>query len=532
MENAVIYARVSSERQVNEGGGLQSQEQRCQSFAQSCGYRVLETFFDDGVSGALIDRPGIQRLLAFLKRQGGETVVIIDDISRIARDVIAHMSLRAAIKAAGGRLESPSFAFGDTASDELLETIMAATAQYGRKGNREQVLNRQKARLQMGYWTFPSPPGYRFEKHSVHKKILVPSDAARRVLAPALEGFAAGRLQTNREFVLYLEENGFFADRRPVGITVLEKRAARILDCLPFYAGFIEYAPWAVDRAHGQHEAIVSPATLARLEARLGRRDKPTAAARADSDSRLILRRFVRCSACGRPLTGSVAKGLYPRYSCYNQAGRCSRYGHSIFANRIEPAFEDLLLSLAPRKEFMDLVEREAGAAWQRRRTEWEGERVRLEQEVQKSRADIPSLVRRLGKVSDAVATEIEKEIAALKQEAQAQESTLALYRESPPDFERAFETVSTLFRNPHSYWKNGSDKQKRTVHTIVFTVPPTFDLKSGFSTYELSLPYLISASFNASHSRMVEVAGESWQPNLLSSGWCEQILEWAALMG
>jgi len=522
MENALIYARVSSERQVNEGGGLRSQEQRCQSFAQNCGYRVLETFFDDGVSGAVIERPGIQRLLAFLQRQGGETVVIIDDISRIARDVVAHMSLRAAIKAAGGRLESPSFTFGDTASDELLETIMAATAQYGRKGNREQVLNRQKARLQMGYWTFPAPPGYRFEKHPVHKKILVPTDAARRALAPALEGFAAGRLQTNRAFVLYLQENGFFDDGRPMGVTVLEKRAARILDCLPFYAGFIEYAPWAVGRTQGQHEAIVSLATLARLEARLGRKDKPLAAPRADSDSRLILRRFVRCAGCGRPLTGSVAKGLYPRYSCYNQAGCCPRYGHSIFANKIEPAFEELLLSLTPKKEFMDLVEREAGAAWQKRRAEWAKERARLEHEAEKARTDISNLVRRLGKVNDEVATEIEKEIAVLKQEAQARESTLALYRESPPDFELAFQTVSTLFRNPHAYWKNGSDKQKRTVHTIVFTVPPTFDLKSGFSTYELSLPYLISASFDEAHSRMVDLTGESWH---LFVG---VILEWA----
>jgi site-specific DNA recombinase len=522
MQQAIIYSRVSSERQVNEGGGLQSQEQRCQLFAQSCGYRVVGTFFDDGVSGAVIDRPGIQALLAFLKGQGGETVVIIDDISRMARDVVAHMALRAAIKAAGGRLESPSFTFGDTASDELLETIMAATAQYGRKGNREQVLNRQKARLQMGYWTFPAPPGYRFEKHTLHKKILVPTDAARRVLAPALEGFAAGRLQTNRAFVLYLQENGFFADWRPMGITVLEKRAARILDCLPFYAGFIEYAPWGMERTQGQHEAVVSPATLARLEARLGRRERPLAAPRADSDSRLILRRFVRCAACGRPLTGSVAKGLYPRYSCYNQAGRCPRYGHSIFANKIEPAFEELLRSLAPTDEFMDVVGRLAGESWQERRAEWHKERVRLEREVEKSRADISSMVRRLSRVSDEVATEIEREIAAVKQEAQAMESTLALYRESPPDFERAFRTVSTLFRNPHAYWKNGSDKQKRTVHTIVFTVPPTFDLKSGFSTYELSLPYRISASFEGSRSRMVEVAGESWHPFM------DIMLEWA----
>src|SRR5690242_5446532 len=117
-EQAIIYARVSSERQVNEGGGLQSQEQRCRSYAQTCGYQVVSTFSDDGVSGALIERPGIQAMLSFLQAQDREIVVIIDDISRIARDVIAHVTLRTAIKSAGGRLESPSFTFGESAADE------------------------------------------------------------------------------------------------------------------------------------------------------------------------------------------------------------------------------------------------------------------------------------------------------------------------------------------------------------------------------------------------------------------------------
>lgn len=32
------------------------------------------------------------------------------------------------------------------------------------------------------------------------------------------------------------------------------------------------------------------------------------------------------------------------------------------------------------------------------------------------------------------------------------------------------------------------SEKQKGTVHRIVFTVPPTFDRKYGFNTYDLTL--------------------------------------------
>ena len=521
MVPAVVYARVSSERQVNEGGGLQSQEHRCRSYAQTCGYAVLATFSDDGVSGALIERPGIQALLGFLRIQPGEVVVIIDDISRIARDVIAHVTLRSAIKAAGGRLESPSFTFGESAADELLETIMAATAQYGRKGNREQVLNRQKARLQMGYWTFPAPPGYVYEKHPAHKKIMVPTDAARKVLASGLEGYALGRLQTNRELALYLKEHGFFATSYRENITILEKRISRIMDVLPLYAGFIEYAPWQIERVQGQHEAILTPAALARLEERLGRKARPVGAARADPTVQFILRNFVRCAGCGRPLTGCLAKGKYPRYFCYNQAG-CDRYGHSFSAREIRTRLRAVPLLLDAQKT--------SSWSWPHPREPClakacvgvgQGARF-VRSEVRGSRENIGGLVRRLGKASELVAGEIEKEIAVLKEQAHALELQVAQYSEAPPDYPRAFERVSTLFCNPYGYWKNGSDKDKRTVHRMVFTVAPTFDLETGFSTYELTLPYQISTTFGHTKEHMVDLTGESWHRFI------DTILRWA----
>ena len=38
MRKTVIYCRVSSDRQVREGHGLQGQEQRCRAYAQAHGY--------------------------------------------------------------------------------------------------------------------------------------------------------------------------------------------------------------------------------------------------------------------------------------------------------------------------------------------------------------------------------------------------------------------------------------------------------------------------------------------------------------
>lgn len=507
---AVIYCRVSSDRQAKEGDGARSQEQRCRSYAQAMGYEMHRVFIDDGVSGALIDRPGIQQLLQFLRSQPGECVVIIDDISRIARDVIAHFQLKAALRAAGGRLESPSFTFGESASDELLETIMAATAQYGRKGNREQVLNRMRSRLEMGYWTFPAPIGYRYEKHPLHKKILVPTPAARAILGPALEALGKGRLQTQRELGLYLQEQGFFEDPRPVTLKVLENRMWRMMNLLPMYAGYLELPSWNIERRQAQHEAILSPADFARIEERLHKNAKPIGVDRADKSVLFPLRNFLCCSACGRPLTGSIAKGKYPRYYCYYQ--RCAQYGKSFGSdNKVEPAFRELLRSLTPTPELMELLEARLPEAWKGMTEERTREISALQGEFASIENEVQGFVRRLGKASDAVAIEIEKEIEALKTRELEVRRRIAESEESAPNIEDAWRAVSTYFERPLELWESGSDKQKKALLRMVFTEKPVFTLESGVSTSNLSLPYLVSKDFGHTKKEVVDLTSKNW---------------------
>ena len=106
---AVLYCRVSSQKQVKNGHGLDSQEHRCREFTAYKGYEVGEVFRDEGVSGGMIDRPGMKAMLGWLRKRRGEALrVIFDDISRLARDFEAHKQLRAAIGSVGAVLESLS----------------------------------------------------------------------------------------------------------------------------------------------------------------------------------------------------------------------------------------------------------------------------------------------------------------------------------------------------------------------------------------------------------------------------------------
>ena len=118
---AVIYCRVSSTKQSVRGDGLGSQETRCREFAKYKGYEIVEVFGDD-MSGSVTTRPGMAAMLEFLRRHRKEPhAVIIDDISRLARGLMAHFELRMKIGNAGGVLVSPSIEFGEDSDSQLVE---------------------------------------------------------------------------------------------------------------------------------------------------------------------------------------------------------------------------------------------------------------------------------------------------------------------------------------------------------------------------------------------------------------------------
>jgi DNA invertase Pin-like site-specific DNA recombinase len=83
---ALIYLRVSTARQANEGVGLEAQESKCRAHAERMGWEIAETFKDEGISGkdGIENRPGLKALIARAKTIPG-AVVVVYSVSRLAR---------------------------------------------------------------------------------------------------------------------------------------------------------------------------------------------------------------------------------------------------------------------------------------------------------------------------------------------------------------------------------------------------------------------------------------------------------------
>ena len=157
-------------------------------FAKHKEYEVVAVFHEEGMSGKLLEREKMQEMLKLLrKNKSEEQIVLIDDISRLARNVEAHIKLRVEIKDAGGKLESSSIEFGEDSDSRLVEYMLAYVAAHQREKNTEQVTNRMRARVQNGYWIANPVVGYRYEDVKGHGKLLVRDEPVASIVQDALE---------------------------------------------------------------------------------------------------------------------------------------------------------------------------------------------------------------------------------------------------------------------------------------------------------------------------------------------------------
>ena len=504
-KQAVIYCRVSSAAQVSKGHGIASQETRCREFARMKGYAVREVFKDEAVSGGISDRPGMLAMLAFIKKQKRQTehVVIIDDISRLARDIKAHLDLRSAISEAGGSLESPSIEFGTDSDSILVENLLASVSQHQRQKNTEQTFNRMRARMLNGYWTFSGVPGYRLEKRDGHGKMLVRDEPMASIIQEALEGFASGRFRSQAEVKRFLESRPDFPKTR-YG-TVTNENVNRILNRV-VYAGYIERADWGVSLRPGKHDGLVTLETYQRIQERLNGAAK--APARADINADFPLRGFVLCGDCGGPLTAcwstSKTGKKHAYYWCHNRG--CESRGKSIRRDALEGEFETLLTGIGPTQRLFAFATAMFRDAWDQRRSQTAAIRATVQRGIEKAEKQIAHLLDRIVETpTPSVITAYEKRITDLEREKLVLAEKLETGTGPRKPFDKMFELALGFLANPCNLWTSGHLADRRCALNLVLSDRLTYCRKQGFQTPKTSIIFKALEEIGTGNFSMAE---------------------------
>lgn len=506
--SALIYVRVSSDKQRDQGTGLESQEHRCRQFAIERGYDV-EAVYSDEISGGgdPRNRPGMQTLLAHLKRNKRRRfVVIFDDLKRFARDTEGHLALRKMIAGYNATVASPNYTFDGSPEGEFAETIFAAQGELERKQNRRQVIQKMTARLERGYWTFMQPVGYKYKRDRQHGKILVRDEPAASIIEEALTGFANGRFALQTEVARFLQSHPEFpltkADR-------INQQSVSDLLRRVIYAGMIERPEWGITRRPGHHEAIISWETYCKIVERLDGR--PHVPERVDRNEAFPLRGFVDCAECNSPLTGSFSKSRngvrHAYYFCFNKA--CSQKAKSIRRDKLEGEFETLVKSLEAEPVVFDIFTSMFKDAWEQRSSQVHARARALEVEAKNVANAIDQMLTRVTEVtSSTVMAAFEKRIEKLENEKLILEEKIEQIKKPRVSFDESLRTALLFLKNPWKLWSFGAYEHKRTLLQLAFSSRLSWSRNGGLRTANLALPFRALAGISCGKKAMVDGAG------------------------
>lgn len=506
----VLYVRVSTLRQAEESESLTSQIMRLSNYAEHTLNGEVVEIFKDNITGRIENRPGMKEMLAFLRRHRKQNIIVlIDDISRLARNIDTHRALRRAISKAGGKLMSPNQHFGDDADSEMGENMAAVVAHHLSRKYSETVINRQTGCLLRGHWPFSEPRGYKRlnpEKGSGQTNILVRDDPVAKIVTNALNGYANGQFRTQAEVGRYLESEPEFPKNKHGKVT--NEEVNRILTRV-IYTGYIEHEEKGIELREGLHEGLISFATHKRIQERLN--EKAYAPTRKNLQADFPLRGAVLCGDCGEALTScwSTSKSgkKHPYYLCFNKG--CESYRKSIKRDQMEGEFGALIEKIMPSKGALEMAQ----ALF---RQLWDNEVQGMEKRVQSLRAKLTPIEQKIDRLLDQVVeandptliAAYEKKIKSLGEEKLVLSEKIQSGGQTRSSFDEAVRTLMRWMKNPRVLWLSEALEDKRAFLKLTFGGHLVYKRFEGFRTPETTLPFRLLGGLECSNCMVAERVG------------------------
>jgi site-specific DNA recombinase len=152
VRQCIIYVRVSTEDQARKGYSLPDQIERCTRRAAELGYGPdqVAVLKDEGFSGELIDRPGLNRLRELVAEPGAVGHVVVMDPDRLARNLSLQLVVTDEIVRGGIGLEFTDFEWKNTPEGRLFYSLRGAIAEYEKAKIKERTRRGREQKAKQG----------------------------------------------------------------------------------------------------------------------------------------------------------------------------------------------------------------------------------------------------------------------------------------------------------------------------------------------------------------------------------------------
>ena len=317
MPDCVVYARVSTKEQQDEGYSIPAQLKGIRAFCDAQGMLVVQEFVEAESAGAA-GRTEFSRMCAYLAEHPGVRVVVAHKLDRLYRNFADQIALEEVI---GARARYVLGDVPDTPQGELLRDVQLSVAKYYLTNLAEEVKKGMNEKVSQGGWPHRAPLGYLNDKNT--RSIVVDPDRG-PLITRAFERYATGLVSVTR----LADELNALGLRTLRGVAVRSNTLDRLLRNT-FYMGVINYNG---ESFTGAHTPLVSPALFDKVQAafkpnKINTRHKYV----------FLLRDFMFCDECGCKITAEYHKG-HAYYHCTNRKRICSQRGFM----REEPLVEQV----------------------------------------------------------------------------------------------------------------------------------------------------------------------------------------------
>lgn len=471
-ERAVIYCRVSTKEQV-QNFSLETQRKASLDYCIRAGWACDVCFSDEGYSAKTTKRLQFLRMLEYCRKNRGRVLhLVVYSLDRFARSAYDHAMIEARLNQVGVDLHSATQPTDDSAAGRVMKNVFSAFAQFDNDIRAERTEAGMREAVRRGRWVWVAPLGFRNNARDRGGPSLIQDPAAGPLMKAAFEEVATARHSAS-EVLSRLSRRGLRT--RNGRIVSLQTFSALLRN--PVFAGRIVARKWGIC-VRGDWEPIVSDDTFYATQAVLdGRRPTLTPYQRNHPD--FPLRRFVRCSECGKPLTGGWSRGRsrrYPYYNCYKTG--CRRV--NVRSETLEELFARLLDEFRLAPEFWRLFDVAVRDVWEKRHGETECDQRRQEKRIHDLRRQKDRLVDRFVAEaetgSETLQQALRERIERLDEEIRTTEFEPRGPGPAEADVESAIRFGRKMSGDPARMWTALSLGGKQRLQQVVFPEGVTFD--------------------------------------------------------
>ena len=482
-KQAVIYVRVSTGKQADQGASLDNQERACNEWALRNGVLARKLFREEGASAKTLKRPVMAEMLAFIDDNYKDIdFVIVYQMDRLARNMNDFVDFTRSMHEYGIEIRDSSSQMVSGESDELIQGVQALLAQHDNRLKSRRVTETMKRHASDGHRMHKAPYGLKNIRDEAGRPTVEPVPQIADNIAYLLAEYAKGMFNKGQ----------MIQEARRIGLTQAngKEMSPQLLSKMlrqPLYAGLEKSKLTDGQIIPSSFEGIVPEWVYYTNQQLLESRKESKTEGYKVISAEYVLRKFVRCEACGKPLRGSASTGRsgkrYPRYHCTFKDCKSAH----ILPEELHEQYLELLTHIRTDENMQDFLKTMIVRVWRDEAKSMRQRRAKVRERIDKlaeERIDAAEgvVTRKITfEEKETLVNRISQNMTKLKAEAQKLDHLVGTKEE-------AIEYAIKYMGNAPRLWNNASPEMKVKFQYMIFPKGIPYNLQTNvFGTAEMS---------------------------------------------